>query len=159
MCDYCGCRRQPVIDELSDEHEHLLEHVSQLRRLSRSGSHDEVAEILRVHVVPALAVHTTKEERGIFTELRRSWVADDRLDALVGEHRAIEELIGRILAAEIDWRPLVRELADDLAGHIVDEETDLFPYALYELTPGQWEAVESLHRALREHEATTVAAR
>ncbi len=159
MCDYCGCRQQPAIDELSEEHEQLLEQVSQLRRLARSGSHDEVADILRVHVVPALAVHTTKEERGIFTELRRSWVADDRLDALVGEHRAIEERIGRILAAEDDWRPLVRELADELSGHIVDEETDLFPYALYELTPAQWEAVESLHRGLRDREVADAVAR
>ncbi len=158
MCDYCGCRRQPAINELSDEHEQLLEHVSQLRRLARSGSHDEVAEILRVHVEPALDVHTTKEERGIFTELRRSWVADDRLDALVGEHRAIEVLIDRILAAEIDWRSLVRDLADELSGHIVDEETDLFPYALYELTPAQWEAVERLHRDLRAHEVTAAVA-
>jgi iron-sulfur cluster repair protein YtfE (RIC family) len=155
MCDYCGCRRQPVIDELSEEHEHLLEQVSRLRRQARSGSHDEVARVLSTHVVPALAVHTTKEERGIFTELRRSWVADDRLDALVGEHRAIEELIGRILAAEDGWRPLVRELADELSGHIVDEETDLFPYALYELTPTQWEAVEGLHRDLRDREAAS----
>lgn len=159
MCDYCGCRRQPVIDELSDEHEQLLEHVSQLRRLARKGSHDEVARILRAHVVPALAVHTDKEERGIFTELRRAWVADDRLDALVGEHRAIEELIQRILTAELEWRPLVRELADELSGHIVDEETDLFPYALYELTPAQWESVEGLHRELRDREVTPAVTR
>lgn len=157
MCDYCGCRRQPAIDELSDEHEELLAWVSQLRRQARSGSHDEVAEVLRAHVVPALAAHTTKEERGIFAELRRAWLADDRLDALVGEHRAIEALIGRILAAEDPWRPLVRELADELAGHIVDEETDLFPYALYELTHTQWETVEALHRDLGARGAATLA--
>ncbi|MEX2549351.1 MAG: hemerythrin domain-containing protein [Nitriliruptoraceae bacterium] len=152
MCDYCGCRRQPAIDELAEEHERLLEQVSQLRRLARSGALDDVAGILRSDVVPALAVHTAKEERGIFAELRRSWVADDRLDALVGEHREIEALIGRILAAEDGWRQLVAELADELAGHIVDEETDLFPYALYELTPTQWEVVEDLHRGLRARE-------
>jgi hemerythrin-like domain-containing protein len=36
-------------------------------------------------------------------------------------------------------------VAAALSRHLMDEETDLFPYAQYELSPLQWDEVERVH--------------
>lgn len=87
MCAYCGCRQRPAIDELSEEHEQLLELVYGLRRRAETGDHAEVVAVLEGDLGPLLAHHADKEERGLFTQLRTSWHADDRLDTLVAAHR------------------------------------------------------------------------
>lgn len=145
MCDYCGCRRQAAIDELSDEHDRLLNLTYGLRRAARQGDHATVIETLDARIVPLLRRHTDKEERGLFTQLRNAWAVDERLDRLVDEHRDIEVQIARVRAGGPTWVHQVRQLADTLSAHIMDEETDLFPYALYELDAAQWTAVEAVH--------------
>lgn len=145
MCDFCGCRRQAPIDELSAEHERVLDLGYQLRQLGRTADHGAVATLLEHEVAPLLRRHTTKEERGVFTQLRETWEADDRLDALVDEHRELEAAIATVLAGGPDWPGVLTTLLDDLSEHILAEETDLFPYALYELGSHQWEAVAAAH--------------
>jgi hemerythrin-like domain-containing protein len=145
MCDYCGCRLRPAIDELSEEHERLLDLVYGLRRKAEAGDHAQVAATLERDLAPLLRHHADKEERGLFTQLRAAWQADDRLDALVTEHRDLERLLAGVIAGGQDWTRLLLRLADELTEHIFDEETDLFPYALYELTPAQWDEVEAVH--------------
>ena len=147
MCDYCGCRRQAAIDELSDEHDRLLNLAYGLRRAARRDDHATVIATLDTQIVPLLRRHTDKEERGLFTQLRRAWAVDERLDSLVGEHRDIEGQIDRVRAGGTAWKVHVRQLADTLSTHIMDEETDLFPYALYELDAAQWAAIDAVHDA------------
>lgn len=145
MCDYCGCRRQAAIDELSEEHERLLDLTYGLRKAAKRADHAAVMTTLADEVVPLLQRHTDKEERGLFTQLRQAWGCDTRLDTLVDEHRDIEERIERIRAEAPAWPDEVRHLANDLSAHIMDEETDLFPYALYELDDRQWGAIDAVH--------------
>lgn len=145
MCDYCGCRDRRPIDDLAKEHERVLDLGYRLRRLARDGSHREVAAILEHDFVPLLTRHTEKEERGLFTQLRASWEADDRLDALVGEHRSMEAQLAIVAAGAPGWADVLVALVADLAEHVLSEETDLFPYALYELNADQWQAVEDVH--------------
>lgn len=145
MCDYCGCRRQSAIDELSEEHERLLDLLYRLRGEGARGDHAAVVRTLETAIAPLLEEHTDKEERGLFVQLREAWAADDRLRDLVDEHRDIEERVATVLAGGPGWQDAVRSLGDALSEHILDEETDLFPYALYELTPHQWDAVEAVH--------------
>ncbi len=133
------------IDDLAMEHERVLDLGYQLRRLARDGAHREVAAILEHDFGPLLAHHTAKEERGLFTQLRASWEADDRLDALVDEHRAMDEQLAIVAAGGPGWEDVLVALVADLAEHVLSEETDLFPYALYELSPAQWQAVEDVH--------------
>lgn len=145
MCDYCGCRDRSPIDDLAKEHERVLDLGYQLRRLAREGAHREAAAILEHDFVPLLAHHTAKEERGLFTQLRASWEADDRLDALVDEHRAMEAQLAIVALGAPGWEDVLVALVADLAEHVLSEETDLFPYALYELSADQWQAVEDVH--------------
>ena len=80
--------------------------------------------------------------------LARTW--GDRLhDALVAEHRDLERLLADVIDGGTGWAQLVGRLADELTEHIFDEETDLFPYSLYELTPEQWDEVETVHATAR----------
>ena len=99
MCDYCGCRRHAPIEELSGEHEELLEVGYRLRRLTREGRPDEALALLEQRLVPLLRSHTSKEERGLFVQLRSAWEADDRLDSLVDEHRTIAMAAGDLRSA------------------------------------------------------------
>lgn len=145
MCDYCGCRRQASIDDLSTEHERVLDLSYRLRRLARDHDHAGAVALLEHDFGPLLQVHTAKEERGVFAALRDSWDADDRLDTLVDEHRALEAGIAAVVVGAPGWPDLLLAVLDDLSEHILAEETDLFPYALYELGADQWEAVAAAH--------------
>ena len=145
MCDYCGCRLLPPIAELSDEHDRLLDLAYSLRRLAENGDHAQLLELLDGEFTSLLATHTDKEERGVFHQLRSLGAADDRLDQLIGEHRDLEQQLDRLRRREDGWVEQVRVLAADLSGHIVDEEVDLFPFAMYELDDGQWDAVVEVH--------------
>ncbi len=149
MCDYCGCRRQPAIDELSQEHEDILELTSRLRRLALDGTHAEVVAIVDDQLAPLLDHHTTKEERGLFAQLLATGEADARLGELVDEHRDIEDALAEIRRGADGWQRTAARLLHVLSEHILAEETDLFPYALYELRSDQWDAVEALHDAAR----------
>lgn len=152
MCDYCGCRRQAPIDELSDEHERVLDLGYRLRHLARRSDHAAVVRVLEDEFVPLLEVHTAKEERGLFTELRGSWDADDRLDSLVDEHRDLAVRLETVVAGGPGWEASLVALLADLSDHVLAEETDLFPYALYELGAAQWRAVEEAHAAVHGHQ-------
>ena len=145
MCDYCGCRRHAPIEELSEEHEELLEIGYRLRRLAREGAPAEALELLEERLVPLLRAHTAKEERGLFAQLRSTWAADDRLDALISEHRAMDAALATVCRGGPRWTAALEVLLADLAEHILAEETDLFPYAAYDLDADQWRAVEEVH--------------
>lgn len=145
MCDYCGCRRHAPIEELSEEHEELLELGYRLRRLAREGAPAEALELLEQRLVPLLRAHTAKEERGLFAQLRSTWEADDRLDALVSEHRAMDAALAVVRRGGLGWTAALEALLADLSEHIMAEETDLFPYAAYDLGADQWRAVEEVH--------------
>jgi hemerythrin-like domain-containing protein len=145
MCDYCGCRNQPEINELSDEHNRLLDLAYQLHRLARRGSHTDVLAVIDGEFAPLLDHHTSKEEQGLFTQLRSRYAADDRLDTLIGEHHDIKVQVAAVHAGDHGWREALTRLVDDLDQHILDEEVDLFPYAMYELQPSQWTQVAQVH--------------
>ena len=145
MCDYCGCRFIPPIADLSDEHDRLMDLAYELRRLADAGARDRVVEIIDGEFASLLRRHTDKEEHGIFTQLRSTGEADPRLDALTGEHRDIEAQLARVRRGDAGWQEAVGRLASDLSGHIIDEEADLFPYAMYELDDTQWDTVAEDH--------------
>lgn len=145
MCDYCGCRDLVPIDDLAREHERLLDLGYRLRRLAREGSHAAVMVMLEQEFMPLLDQHTSREERGLFTQLRARWEADDRLDALVGEHRSMEAQLLGVLTGDPGWAADLEKFVADLAEHVLAEETDLFPYAMYELDAHQWRAVQAAH--------------
>lgn len=145
VCDYCGCRLIPPIAELSEEHDRLLDLAYKLRRLADDGAREAAMALLEDEFTTLLRHHTSKEEQGIFDQLRSLGAAGARLDQLVDEHRDIEEQIARVQRGEQGWQDALRQLAADLSGHIVDEEVDLFPFAMYELDDAQWDTVAEVH--------------
>ena len=148
MCDYCGCHSQTAIAELSEEHDRIQDLCYDLRRLDASDDEPAARRLVDERLAPLLLHHTDKEERGLFAELRSCWEADDRLDTLIDEHRDIEAQLQRVRAGGTGWQQAVRQLVTEISQHILDEEVDLFPYALYELRPRQWESLDELHEAL-----------
>lgn len=156
MCDYCGCRNEAAIAELSDEHDRIQDLAYDLERLADTGDHRAVCAFLDEHLMPLLQHHTEKEEQGLFAQLRTSWEADDRLDTLVQEHRDIEVRLRQVRTGGPEWPHAVTLLVAELSQHILDEEVDLFPYALYELRPSQWEALTELHARLATTHGTRI---
>jgi hemerythrin-like domain-containing protein len=147
MCDYCGCRDlTPAIGELSEEHERMLDLGYRLRRAVAARDHAAALEVLD-GLEPLVGHHTDKEEQGLFSALREVWGADDRLDTLVGEHEEVDALLAEVRRGDPGWPDAAERAVAVLSQHLLDEETDLFPYAMYELSPTQWERVEAVHDA------------
>lgn len=147
MCDYCGCRNNEAIDELSQEHEQVLDLIYGLRRAARQGDHAGAVRLLD-ELAPLLDLHSRKEEQGLFAQLRSRWGADGRLDDLTREHRSFAAGIDAVVAGGPDWPARLEHTLRTLSEHIMAEETDLFPYAMYELGDHEWGAVADVHRAL-----------
>jgi hemerythrin-like domain-containing protein len=145
VCDYCGCRTAPAIDELSDEHDRLLNLGHGARRRALTEDYATIVALLESEFLPLLAAHTRKEEAGLFAELRASWEADDRIAALEDEHEEIDALFDVVRRGGHGWRGALDVAVRLLSDHVMDEETDLFPYALYALSPEQWADVTRRH--------------
>lgn len=88
MCAYCGCADFEVVGRFMAEHEHIINHLSALRRLARrrapaarSGARTEA------HLTP----HVVAEEAGLFTIMARDEVFTDHIARLCGEHHELDE--------------------------------------------------------------------
>lgn len=141
MCDYCDCRSQPAIGELSAEHESMLALVGRIRSAVATSDLPWLAA-LQVELGFLLAAHTSREERGVFAALRDTDVDPAYLGRFEADHRAIDELLAGAVEPE---RAL--SLARLLEEHIRREESDLFPAAHQLVPPERWQAVEELHAA------------
>ncbi len=140
MCDYCDCRSHPQIAALSDDHERLLALLSELAA-AVDGDHQDTAAELVIELAELLEPHATREERGVFTQLR-SIILDDAYVAMFEQdHDAVHRLLRE--CAGDDWRRPANELVHVLREHILREETDLFPAAHQMLAPPQWTAVDA----------------
>lgn len=137
MCSYCGCRSITVIGRLSEEHEHIVNHLGVLRRACADGDPDAITHALD-ELVEHLDPHTHTEERGLFHVLRRLPEFTDHVDVLHGEHVGIDALVAELRAGDVG---VIDELVDALYEHIDKEENGLFPAAAVELDGPDWEEV------------------
>jgi hemerythrin-like domain-containing protein len=145
MCDYCDCRSHPQIASLSADHERMLRLLAGLHRAVDRGD-EQWARQLIAELRPLLDLHTTREEGGVFTELRRADVDRHYVEMFEHEH---EELHGLLAGGDAaDWRRVANELIRVLGDHIAREESDLFPAAHQLLRPDQWDAVDEVEAAL-----------
>lgn len=147
MCDYCGCRSVAAIDQLSEEHEQVLALVYFLRGHAQRGEL-QPARTVADDLAVLLEVHTEKEEHGLFSELRTSWGADQRLDELTSEHQEIHDLVLAVMQGQSGWETAALRLTKALSEHILAEETDLFPYAMYELGSAAWSRIDAIHQQM-----------
>jgi hemerythrin-like domain-containing protein len=137
MCSYCGCRSISVIGRLSEEHEHIVNHLGELRGACATADQGTVAQALDA-LVAHLDPHTHSEERGLFHVLRRNPEFTDHVDSLHTEHVGIDALVAELRAGDLG---VLDELSDALYEHIDKEENGLFPAAAIELDGPDWEEV------------------
>lgn len=135
MCDYCDCRSEPEIAALSAEHDQLMALLHELREAADSEDHDLLVRTA-AELRSRLDRHATREEQGLFTQLRVE-VGDAYVDAFATDHERIHSLVGAAAAGDVG---AARALDRTLRDHILLEESDLFPAAHQLLSPAQWNA-------------------
>jgi hemerythrin-like domain-containing protein len=139
VCNYCGCRAFPLIDQLTDEHEAIENAAGALRRALRAGSYDKAVGLLD-DLVALLLPHTSTEEDGLFAELRAEGSLTEAVDKLCREHVDIHGVLGNIDRADPDW-PAVLAALERLHRHIDNEEHGLFPAAVIALPIPAWDRI------------------
>jgi hemerythrin-like domain-containing protein len=142
VCDYCDCRSHPQLASLSADHDALLDLVVGLRlALDDEPDGASRARPLLAELRDLLRVHSDREERGVFRQLRAAQVDDSYVVSYETDHARLHELLDDI--ANDDWRVASLDLVAILEDHITREESDLFPAAHQLLSPSQWDAVDA----------------
>lgn len=144
MCEYCGCQAVTVIDELTREHDHVVETISRVRTAYAAGDVAALAELAR-HIAAVLGPHTAVEEDGLFPPLAEDF--PEHVAALSGEHRRIEEVLGQAAVGVPDdptWPDQLLSTMRLLREHILAEQDGVFPAALAGLATADWEAAEAV---------------
>ncbi|NBM18843.1 hemerythrin domain-containing protein [Streptomyces sp. GC420] len=145
MCEYCGCQSLTAIDELTREHDLVVELISHVRAAHRSDDVPAMAHTAR-EIAAVLGPHTRVEEHGLFPALAADF--PEHMAALEDEHRRIEtvlaEAAGGAVPADPAWPERLMETVALLRDHILKEQDGVFPAALANLSTGEWEAVEAV---------------
>jgi hypothetical protein len=125
VCDYCGCRRFPLLERLGEEHEVLWSLVGDLRRaLSSPGDVEPAAGRL----ISALDDHLVLEDGRLRPVLMTDPLLSTTVPSWDAEHQRIAELCEPAADPHLRTAQLA-ELCDLLERHLHREEFDLFPAA------------------------------
>jgi hemerythrin-like domain-containing protein len=144
MCEYCGCQSLTTIDDLTREHDAVVDLVSRVRDAHRAGDTDRMARLAR-RIGAVLEPHTQVEEHGLFPALTDDF--PEQMAALEAEHRRIEAVLEEAAAGtprDATWPDRLIRVLDLLREHILKEQDGVFPAALAALSTEQWEAVEAV---------------
>ncbi|WP_330340270.1 hemerythrin domain-containing protein [Streptomyces sp. NBC_00557] len=144
MCEYCGCQALESIDQLTLEHETVVNLISQVRDAHRDGKIAYMAELVR-EIAAVLEPHTQVEEHGLFPAMAADF--PEKIAALEDEHRRIEAVLAEAngpYLADPTWPGRLIETLDLLRDHILKEQDGVFPAALAFLSTEQWETVEAV---------------
>lgn len=147
MCDYCGCRTQPSIAQLGEEHDRIESVAGHLRAAHARGDRHGAATIASA-LLALLDPHIAREEGALFPELAVAG-ASHHVRRLEAEHEQLDLALRPIadgVASASEWAALPRAI-DELRRHIWTEEFDLFPAALQLLDPPAWQRIEDGCRA------------
>ena len=144
VCDYCGCRALDAIAILTAEHDLVVNLAGEARRAVLAGDLDLAADRARA-VAALLEPHTVVEEGALFPAMADEFA--DHVTSLIGEHRAIEEVLAEsveLTPTDPTWPARLVAALWLLREHILKEEDGLFPAALAELDPAQWDEVGAI---------------
>lgn len=143
MCEYCGCQALAPIEELTREHDAVLDLISQVRAAQATGDTGQLMELAR-QIAAVLGPHTEVEEQGLFPALEADF--PDHIAALRAEHQHIESVLAEASAAtpgDPAWPGRFTAALQTLRRHIFAEQDGVFPAALAGLSVADWEAVEA----------------
>jgi hemerythrin-like domain-containing protein len=146
MCEYCGCQSLTAIDELTREHDYVVNLIGEVRAAHAAADTPRMAAVAR-RIAAVLGPHTEVEEDGLFPALADDF--PDHVAALRAEHRRIEAVLTEAALAEAGtadagWPARLVEVLDLLREHILKEQDGVFPAALTTLRGPDWAAVEAV---------------
>ncbi len=140
MCSYCGCDSIEVVGRFMAEHVEIINATGVLRRAIEAGDPPAVKDACTV-LAALLFPHTTSEEVGLFTVMRREAELAVHVDALCAEHHQLDEALAAIAGGAYDGMPAFETLLRD---HIHKEDNALFPAAAIWLGGDEWTEVHQL---------------
>ncbi|MCU7729080.1 hemerythrin domain-containing protein [Actinoplanes sp. KI2] len=144
MCEYCGCQAVTAIDELTREHDMVVDMISSVRAAHADGNVKRMADLAR-GIAAVLVPHTAVEEHGLFPLLAGDFPG--QVAALEAEHRRIEAVLGAAAdgtPADPGWPDRLIEALDLLREHILKEQDGMFPAALTSLSGSDWDTVDEV---------------
>ncbi|MFF6996322.1 hemerythrin domain-containing protein [Streptomyces sp. NPDC008313] len=142
MCEYCGCQSLATIDELTREHDAVVDLIAGVESAYAAQDVVRMAQTAR-EIAAVLAPHTEVEEHGLFPVMAEEF--PDHIAALEEEHRRIESVLGEAAGrtpADPAWPGRLMTVLAMLRDHILKEQDGVFPAALASLSTEEWEAVE-----------------
>ncbi len=138
MCSYCGCESITVVGRFMAEHVAIINAAAELR--NRDTEH-------RARAATALAdllnPHTSAEELGLFTVLRRQDDFAEPVRRLCAEHVDLDASLIALAGGGADARQ-VEQFVGALRAHMDREENGLFPAAAIALSGADWDEVGGL---------------
>jgi hemerythrin-like domain-containing protein len=144
MCEYCGCQALATIDELTREHDLVIDLMGEVRAAHAGADTARMAELAR-QIATVLGPHTEVEEQGLFPALTADF--PDHVASLMAEHRRVEAALAEATAgtpADPAWPARLAEALALLREHILKEQDGVFPAALATLRAADWEAAEAV---------------
>jgi hemerythrin-like domain-containing protein len=144
MCEHCGCQALATIDELTREHDLVINLMGEVRAARAGADIARMAGLAR-QIATALRPHTEVEEQGLFPALTADF--PDHVASLRAEHRRVEAALGEATAgtpADPAWPARFAEVLALLREHILKEQDGVFPAALATLRTADWEAAEAV---------------
>ena len=144
MCEYCGCQAVTAIDDLTREHDLVVNLIGEVRAARAATDTARMAE-LACRITAVLEPHTQVEERGLFPALAADF--PDHVAALRADHRQVEAVLGEAAGgtpADPTWPGRLITTLDLLREHILKEQDGVFPAALANLNPDDWDAIDTI---------------
>ncbi len=127
MCDHCGCRKFPAIAEFTADHERIQAlgwKVVTTHGDQRSRARDELMQLLEQHVA--------REEELLYPLLVDTGdLSAEARSKLEDEHRELH--------AVLETDGFDRRAYYALASHIEEEESELFPLAMFGFDDDDWD--------------------
>ena len=144
MCEYCGCQALGTIEELTQEHDLVINLMGEVRAAHARADTAEMAALAR-QIATVLGPHTEVEEQGLFPALTPDF--PDHVASLKAEHRRVEAALAEAAAGtptDPAWPARLAEALALLREHIFKEQDGVFPAALVTLGAGDWETAEAI---------------
>jgi hypothetical protein len=144
MCEYCGCQAIAAIDLLTREHGAALEEVADAR-VAANADDFSAAQTACARILYVLAPHMVVEEQALFPALAVQFAA--QIQTLVAEHRLLDRVLDSIVSASTPppgWASELLTALDILREHILKELDGVFPAALANLHPADWDRLDTV---------------
>src|ERR1035441_11131415 len=107
MCEYCGCQALATIEELTREHDLVVNLMGEVRTAHAGADTVRMAELAR-QIAIVLGPHTEVEEHGLLPALTADF--PEHVAALEAEHRCVEAVLADASAGTPDAPALAGRL-------------------------------------------------